>query len=299
MKERAPAFQFFPRQFAADDVVMAMDLDTIGAHILLMCAAAASPEQYRLRCRVDAEGMPDQCRTDAAERAIRNRLRNPSDADWLRIKTQLLAGAWKVSADGRWWEQDGLRRTFQKQKEFSARQSERAQTGWQRKRAERVPDACRNDAGSVPETMPKVCSSSSSSSSSSTPIREGGSVPDFDGEQWVRKIQRAHPRFEQGHANEVAIIDAIQTIASEQGIPDPQAAEFLLERTKLYRDSTSDWPDKSKITGSTRWFREGQYSQDEAIWLKNGEPGPGQKKDGAVVPKVNPAERLRKELAGD
>ena len=44
MTMRAPAFQFYPRQFAGDDVVVAMDLDAIGAHILLMCVAAASPE---------------------------------------------------------------------------------------------------------------------------------------------------------------------------------------------------------------------------------------------------------------
>ena len=42
-KQRAPAFQFFPRQFAADDHVMAMDLDAVGAHILLMCV----PQHHR------------------------------------------------------------------------------------------------------------------------------------------------------------------------------------------------------------------------------------------------------------
>lgn len=54
MKDRAPAFQFYPRQFAGDDRVMGMDLEAIGAHILLMCTAAASPE----RCRIDAGSMP-------------------------------------------------------------------------------------------------------------------------------------------------------------------------------------------------------------------------------------------------
>src|SRR5712671_1518916 len=78
MKHRAPAFQFYPRQFAGDDQVGGMDLEAVGAHILLMCAAAASPE----RCRIDAE-----------EYAIRMRVRNPDDAAWQRIKRQLLAGA--------------------------------------------------------------------------------------------------------------------------------------------------------------------------------------------------------------
>jgi hypothetical protein len=78
VKERPPAFQFYPRQFAGDDRVMGMDLEAIGAHILLMCAAASSPE----RCRIEAD-----------EYAIRMRLRNPSEDDWQRIKKQLLSGA--------------------------------------------------------------------------------------------------------------------------------------------------------------------------------------------------------------
>jgi hypothetical protein len=154
MKQRAPAFQFFPRQFAGDDQIMGMDLEAIGAHILLMCAAAASPEQ----CRIDAE-----------EYAIRMRLRNPADEAWQRIKKQLLAGAWKVTADGKWWVQDGLRRTFEKQKDFSERQSEKANARWSRKDAEAMPDPFRRDADAMPEAVPKVCSSSSSSSSKNKP----------------------------------------------------------------------------------------------------------------------------------
>jgi uncharacterized protein YdaU (DUF1376 family) len=150
MKERAPAFQFYPRQFAGDDQVMGMDLEAIGAHILLMCAAAASPEQ---------------CRIDADEYAIRMRLRNPSDARWQGIKKQLLAGAWKVSEDGKWWIQVGLQRTFQKQKDFSDSQRDKAKARWRRNDAESTPDGCRTAAEPMPEGMPKVCSSSSSSSS--------------------------------------------------------------------------------------------------------------------------------------
>ncbi len=150
MKERAPAFQFFPRQFAGDDQVMGMDLEAIGAHILLICSAASSPE----RCRIDAD-----------EYAIRMRLRNPSDQSWERIKKQLLAGAWKLSADGKWWIQDGLRRTFEKQKNFSEHQRERANARWYRTDAELMPDSSRANAEPMPNNMPEVCSSSSSSSS--------------------------------------------------------------------------------------------------------------------------------------
>src|SRR2546430_8055680 len=150
MKDRPPAFQFYPRQFVGDDQIMAMDLEAIGAHILLMCAAAASPERYRI---------------DADEYAIRMRLRNPVDADWERIKKQLLSGPWKESPDGKWWVQDGLRRTFEKQKDFSESQRGNANARWHPKNAETVPSSCETDAKLMPQTMPKVCSSSSSSSS--------------------------------------------------------------------------------------------------------------------------------------
>jgi uncharacterized protein YdaU (DUF1376 family) len=160
MKQRAPAFQFYPRQFAGDDQVMGMDLEAIGAHILLMCAAAASPE----RCRIDAE-----------EYAIRMRLRNPSDEQWQSIKKQLLAGAWKVSEDGKWWIQTGLERTFQKQKDFSEQQRERANSKWSKKDAEVLPETSRTDAEPMPGGMPKECSSSSSSSSNHKP---SGVMPD-------------------------------------------------------------------------------------------------------------------------
>jgi uncharacterized protein YdaU (DUF1376 family) len=154
MKHRAPAFQFYPRQFAGDDQVMGLDLEAIGAHILLMCAAASSPERYRIH---------------ADEYAIRMRLRNPSDDEWQRIKQQLLAGAWKVSADGQWWIQSGLERSFQKQKEFSDQQRDRANSRWSRKDATAIPKTSPPDAELMPEGMPTVCFSSSSSSSNHEP----------------------------------------------------------------------------------------------------------------------------------
>jgi hypothetical protein len=157
MKDRAPAFQFFPRQFAGDDQVMGMDLEAIGAHILLMCAAASSPERYRI---------------PADEYAIRMRLRNPSDEAWLKIKKQLLAGAWKVSEHGQWWIQSGLERTFQKQKEFSNQQSARAQSKWRRQSGQAMPIFDRTDAADMPIDVPDACSSSSSSSSNKNIVSE-------------------------------------------------------------------------------------------------------------------------------
>jgi hypothetical protein len=164
-KMRSPAFQFYPRQFAGDDAVMAMDLDTVGAHVLLMCAAAASPECHR----IGTGSAPDGSRRDAGERAIRNRLRNPSEEDWQRIKGQLLSGAWKISDDGQWWEQDGLRRTFEKQRAFSKEQQDRANKRYGNSGesepgyiTETTPEDHRNAADGYAGDLPVSCSSSAS-----------------------------------------------------------------------------------------------------------------------------------------
>lgn len=146
-KNRPPAMQFYFRQFAGDEHVLGMDLDAVGAHILLMCMAGASCHRFKI---------------DADERAIRNRLRNPNDADFERIKAQLLSGAWKVSDCGKFWEQDGMRRSMQKQKEYSKKQQENARARWG------MPSRCQTDANAMPNPMPKTCSSSTSASTTTS-----------------------------------------------------------------------------------------------------------------------------------
>ncbi len=141
-KDRSPAMQFYFRQFAGDENVMAMDLDAVGAHILLMCAAGASEFGYRLANDWHAIG---------------NRLRNPKPEDLERIKQQLLAGPWKASKCGKWLEQDGMRRILLKQKEFSAKQRRNALAKGQP-----------NESQTTSQTRAKRPSSSSSSSSSTS-----------------------------------------------------------------------------------------------------------------------------------
>jgi hypothetical protein len=66
-KERAPAFQFYPRQFSGDDQVMAMDLDDIGAHILLMCNSGQNtPMRIVTACKYCPKSGPDGRRARVA-----------------------------------------------------------------------------------------------------------------------------------------------------------------------------------------------------------------------------------------
>lgn len=147
-KERSPAIQFYFRQFAGDEHVMALDLDAVGAHILLMCAAGASNRGYKL---------------PSDERMIRNIIRNPSDLDWQRIKCQLLSGAWKISKDGHWWEQRGMRRSIQKRKAFIESQSRKGKAGM---------EARWKDNHGYDSAITQHNSSSSSSTSSSNAVQK-------------------------------------------------------------------------------------------------------------------------------
>lgn len=143
--ERSPAIQFYFKQFVGDENILCMDLDAVGAHILLMCYAGASEHRYKIRHQKDR---------------IRKLIRCNDFDRFEIILAQLLEGAWKVSDDGEWIEQHGLKRSFLKQKEYSKAQSERAMRRWGN--AERMPDVCQR----IAEVMPNACSSSSSSSSS-------------------------------------------------------------------------------------------------------------------------------------
>jgi hypothetical protein len=261
MKDRAPAFQFYPRQFAGDDQVM--------------CAAAASPE----RCRIDAE-----------EYAIRMRLRNPSDEAWQRIKKQLLAGAWKVSPDGRWWIQSGLERTFQKQKDFSEQQRKKANSLWDRRNANVMPDSCRIDAEATPEGMPKVCSSSSTSSSNLKPSVSNSNECQSDAEpmpEGLNSMSVAQIICQQNGWSGRQLLWAVKDAIEFQSKKMPedtleQVGEWLVQAYRTHRSSKGKF-----AVGPQKFFGEGLYQSSES---------PSQKTN---VLTDNPATRALAQMEGD
>lgn len=143
IKDRSPAMQFYFRQFMGDDAVILMDLDAVGAHILLMCFAGSSPEGFRIQNR---------------DEILQKILRGVGPSDWARIKPQIMA-AWDISDDGKWIIQRGMQRTLLKQKEFSKKQKENIDKRW---------EDTKRDTKRVPDGIPNGYSSSTSSSSSSS-----------------------------------------------------------------------------------------------------------------------------------
>jgi len=153
VKDRSPAIQFYFRQFSSDEQVKAMDLDTVGAHILLICAAGMSAHGHKL---------------PSNERFLRAQIQYPSDEAWQRIKSQLLDGAWKVSADGKWWVQDGLKRSVLKRQEFFSEQKRKAKLGADARWHPRGHNS--GMPGPMPQDAPSSASASASASASSTSL---------------------------------------------------------------------------------------------------------------------------------
>jgi len=138
--DKPATIQFNFQQFAGDQHVLTLDLDAVGAHILLMCAAGVSGEGYRL---------PND------KRRLKTLLRNPPNEDFKRIMAQLLAGPWKISDDRQWLEQHGLKRSF----ELSQKQSENARKRWESQaEAKSMPESSQTDAkpAEVPAAMWKT-----------------------------------------------------------------------------------------------------------------------------------------------
>lgn len=172
--------QFYFRQFSGDENVQTMDLDTVGAHILLMCYAGASKEGWKV---------PNN-------RAKLGRLLGKKDdEDFARIYGQLTDGAWKVSQDGEWLVQDGMKRTLEKQRKNAKAGKKNADSRWDSKR-----DADR-------DAKPIVESCSSSSPSSTTTLKEKKEAKKPPKKSFVRpSLKEVIDYFSsKGHLAEVAI----------------------------------------------------------------------------------------------
>ena len=145
---KAPAFQFYPKQWLGDDKVMAMDWDARAMHMHLICIAW----QQEPPCT-----LPDD------DDMIRRWLGNPRK--WEMLKSQIFT-AWKRE-NGRWI-QPGLVAQFVRQSTFSKTRRDAANTRWEKEKAYAyaLHVQCENDA---------LQSSSTSSSSLTSENQEDSS----------------------------------------------------------------------------------------------------------------------------
>ncbi len=108
-QEKAPAFQFYVKQWLGDDKVLQMDWDARAMHMHLMCIAWQQD---------------DPCSIPNDEKKLRKWLGNPDDETWARVWPEIQQ-AWTPVGDR--LVQKGLLRQLKKQKKYSARGKENVQ----------------------------------------------------------------------------------------------------------------------------------------------------------------------------
>jgi len=109
---KAPAFQFYPKQWLGDDKVMLMDWDARAMHLHFMCIAWQQDNPCTL---------PDD------DELLRRWVGNPRD--WPRLKKQIFR-AWKL--ENNLWIQVGLLREHEKQSKFSESRKLNASKRWEK-----------------------------------------------------------------------------------------------------------------------------------------------------------------------
>jgi uncharacterized protein YdaU (DUF1376 family) len=108
---KAPAFQFYPKQFLGDDQVLLMSTEAIGAHILLMCVAWQQDPPCSL---------PND--TEKIRKWTRLGIKS-----WRKRENEILS-AWRLEGDR--WYQDGLLKEKKKQEELSIKREQAANKRW-------------------------------------------------------------------------------------------------------------------------------------------------------------------------
>lgn len=85
-RDRAPSFQFYPRDFVSDPAVMAMGLAAVGAYIRLLCAAWVQDEPGVL----------------PADDRVLARLAQATPAEWRRVREEVAQAFDTESRPGLW-----------------------------------------------------------------------------------------------------------------------------------------------------------------------------------------------------
>lgn len=107
VKEKSPAFQWYPKQALGDDKILAMDWDAKGMHYTLLWISWQQQP-------------PGTLPNDMA--AIRRWIGSPSDETWRRVSPQILA-AWPLQGDRR--VNAGMARAWERQQTYKQNGSKR------------------------------------------------------------------------------------------------------------------------------------------------------------------------------
>jgi uncharacterized protein YdaU (DUF1376 family) len=232
---KAPAFQFFPRDFISSPKVDRMPMTERGAYITLLC-----------RCWLD-NGLP----TDLEELAF-----------YCRMKPAQFKRMWENGRIGQCFHERGgkfhnerLDAERQKQKANRQRQSDNAKSGWQRRGTATVmpPHSQHQDSGITRADAPAADADSKQQISSSS-LEEKKREPEFDGQKSFMALKAVYPshRFTDDHPTKVEFNAQV----FKDGDPHRSFAEML---DNLDNHKASEEWGRGVIPNVAKWLSTGKW----------------------------------------
>lgn len=237
---KAPAFQFFPRDFLASPKVDRMAMTERGAYITLLS-----------RCWMD-NGLP----MDMGELAYFCRMK-PSQFERLWTNGQL--GKCFHERAGK-FHNERLDAERKKQTANRQRQSDNAKAGWQK----------RGNATSMPPhesgiTRADAPAADADSKQQIANENSGGGLGEFPMDIWTRELINLYPKEGRCGWNlvERPLFAALQSICSELALTPIGAWDWLKARLEQHKTS-HQWRDKRMVKRIDRWLIDGLYLAEPA-----------------------------------
>lgn len=229
---KAPAFQFYPKQYVADNYVQAMEWDARGMYVHLLCMAWQE---------IPPGSIPND---DAVIRRWLNLSRDTEDDlhIWRRVRPQIMA-AW-VIRDGRWY-QSGLCETWERMQ----RRSE-ASTNNVRKRYDAHVEVVQEALD--PVLSKKITEPIISEIYKCYPRKEGRGAA-------FKSIAAALERLLKGQDSPGDLFHSLD-----------DAVIYLTQRVKLFAGSPAGQAGEYTPHPAT-WFNQKRYLDDESNWSRRGE----------------------------
>jgi uncharacterized protein YdaU (DUF1376 family) len=255
---KSPAFRFYPSDFIGSPDVQAMDLNEIGAYVLLLCTAWLA----------DRHGyLPDD------ENKLR-RWAKMNPQEWI-VSREILLSKFPVCETG-FRSNPRMVLEAAKQEKFSASQRYKAGKRWA------LPGDTKVDPGAMPSVSASVSASVVSTKTKTKTIsKPTASHPDVVGEGEARGkhpdllIYECYPRKE-GRSNALtAVAKAVKRIMGGEATGTPMEAtaarRWLWKATASYGRSPAGMNmDRTKVPHPATWFNQSRYLDDQSNWQHTG-----------------------------
>jgi uncharacterized protein YdaU (DUF1376 family) len=195
VKDKSPAFQWYPKQYLGDDKVLGMDWDARGMHVHLL--------------NISWQQEPPGSLPNDTEQ-IRRWCGSPLDDVWRRVRPQIFC-AWSLR-DGRWFNA-GMVRAWERQQTYKQNGS--------KTRAKPKQSIEDEDEKEVPDLRKEK-----------TII--GFDLEDFNSDEYFEQLCRVYKKAERGYGAQTAFCDAIEKTLRRHGLTRPIAASYIISKAEKY-----------------------------------------------------------------